>query len=76
VDPKKPSYLDRQFREADKRAAENEHEKAKKKILANTARLKALRLAKEAEDKAAKAQKPQKPRKPATKKGLPAFERE
>lgn len=76
MDSRKPNHLDRQFREADKKAAETEHEKARKKVLANTAKLKALRLAKEAEDNAVQALKPKKPKKAAVKKKLPAFERE
>lgn len=74
MDSKK--YLDRQFREADKKAAETEYEKNRKKVLANTAKLKALRLAKEAEDSAAAALKPKKTKKAVGKRKLPAFERE
>lgn len=76
MDPKKSSYLDKQFRDSDKKAAESDYEKARKQTLARTAKLKALRLAKEAEDEAAASLKPKKSKKAAGKRKLPAFERE
>ena len=53
-----------------------EHEKEKRDALKKTARLRELRLAKEAEEREAEALREKKPAKKPKKRGLPAFERE
>ena len=74
--PKKHMYFDKHVVEFDKKAARADFDKARLATLAKTAKLKALRLAKEAEDDAAAALKPKKAKKQAAKRKLPAFERE
>lgn len=64
------------YRQVDAKAAMAEHEKEKRDALKKTARLRELRLAKEAEDRAAEALQEKKPAKKPRKRGLRAFERE
>lgn len=70
------NQFDKHFRAIDRKAAVSEHEKVRKAVLAKTAKLKGLRLVKEAADNAAAALNPKKKRKAAAKKKLPVFERE
>lgn len=76
VKPTNPQPSSKFFREMEKKAAVSDAEKARKATLKKTERLKELRLAKEAEDRAAEAANPSKKKKAASKKKLPAFERE
>jgi hypothetical protein len=69
-------YFDKHVVEFDKKAAKADFDKARQATLVKTAKLKALRLAKEAEADAAAALKPKKAKKAAAKRKLPAFERE
>ncbi|MAW78716.1 MAG: hypothetical protein CMI63_00630 [Parvularcula sp.] len=64
------------YRQVDAKAAMAEHEKEKRDALKKTARLRELRLAKEAEEREAEALREKKPAKKPKKRGLPAFERE
>lgn len=64
------------YRQIDAKAAVAEAEKEKRDALKKTARLRELRLTKEAEDRAADALKPKKAAKTPRKRGLPEFERE
>jgi len=72
----KTNTANRAYRQIDAKAALAEHEKEKRDALKKTARLRELRLAKEAEDRAADASKEKKPARKAKKRGLPEFERE
>lgn len=68
---------DKFFRAMDRKAALSEAEKLKKATLKKTAKLRALRLAKEAEEHAAEAANPKRAKKrTAKKRKLPAFERD
>ncbi len=60
----------------DAKAAVAEVEKEKRDTLRKTAKLRELRLAKEAEERAVEAEKPKKAAKTPRKRGLPEFERE
>ena len=73
---KKPKVETKFFREMDKRAALSDAEKARKEELKKTAKLRALRLAKEEEERIAAAANPKKKAKKAKRRGLPAFERD
>jgi hypothetical protein len=64
------------FREVDAKAALAEHEQEKRAALKKTAKLRELRLAKEAEERAADALKPKKASKAPRKRGLPEFVRQ
>lgn len=75
MNKKVSNQFDKHFREIDKKAALSEHEKARKATLAKTAKLKGLRLVREAEETAAAALNPKKKRKAPQKRKLPAFER-
>lgn len=64
------------FREMDKKAAISDAEKARRKTLEKTAKLRELRLAKEAETRAEEALKPKKKAKKTSRGKLPEFVRE
>lgn len=71
------AQTERFFREKDKEVARADADKAKRAVVQKTAKLKALRLAKEAEDAAAKATdaKPKKKRATAKRIAVPAHRR-
>ncbi|MEZ5892165.1 MAG: hypothetical protein R3C58_03335 [Parvularculaceae bacterium] len=66
----------RAYRQIDAKAARAEHDKEQRDTLRKTARLRELRLAKEAEERAADALKPKKVAKTPKKRGLPEFVRD
>ncbi len=72
----KNTAASRAYRQVDAKAARAEHDKEKRDTLKKTAKLRELRLAKEAEDREAEALNPKKPAKKPKKRGLPEFERE
>ena len=67
---------DKFFRAMDRKAAVSDAEKLKKATLKKTAKLRELRLAKEAENRAAEAANPKVKKKTVKRKNLPAFERD
>ena len=73
---KRTSNDDKFFRAMDKKAAVSDAEKLKQATLKKTAKLRELRLAKEAEERAAAAANPKVKKKPVKRKKLPAFEQE
>ena len=75
MESKKSAAALKHFRAMEKKKALSEAEQAKKAVQKKTAKLRELRLAKEAEERAAAAVKPKK-KKAARRSKLPEFERD
>lgn len=63
----KPAYMDKFRRESERKSAREDEQKRREATLAKTARLKALRLAKEAADRLAEEDSPKKKTRAAAK---------
>lgn len=76
MDSSKVAIASKIFSDMDKKASLSDAEKARNAALKKTARLRELRLAKEAEERAAEALKPKKKRNAPKRRKLPEFVRE